>query len=87
MSEPDAAWETYSPRWCPHVFGRFSPVEVEDGVLLPRIVRARCTVCGTEFKTTCGTGAVRQHVLTFARVHLHKDNPLKEVIVRRRRAE
>lgn len=70
--------QTYSPAWAPHVEGSYPErvVDPETGEAEPQLVRMRCGVCGDEHRVLCSSGAVRQWVLQFAKVHLHRD-PLK----------
>lgn len=71
----DPTWESYSPNWAPHVTGLFSPAEVDEetGEREPQIVFIACEKCEGTWRTLCHSGAVRQHVLTFAKAHLHRD--------------
>jgi hypothetical protein len=71
----DPAWESYAPKWAPHVVGRFSPEEVDEetGEREPRIVAIACGQCGGTYRLLCHSGVVRQHVLNFAKGHLHRD--------------
>lgn len=65
----------YSPPWATHVVGEYPEREVdpETGQAEAQLVRLRCGQCGGTHQVTCFTGAVRQHVLSFAKVHLHRD--------------
>jgi hypothetical protein len=36
-------------------------------------VEGVCSVCNTQWKTTCSSGHPRERIATFARVHLHRD--------------
>lgn len=45
----------------------------ETGVAEPQVVRMRCSSCGDQHQVTCTTGAVRQWILRFASLHLHRD--------------
>lgn len=66
---------TYSPAWAQHVIGTFPErqVDPETGQAEPQLVRMRCTKCGDQHQVMCSTGAVRQWVLRYATVHLHRD--------------
>ncbi len=67
--------EHFDPDWAPHVEGSHEPQrrDPETGLPEEQKVHARCTTCGAEFRRTCSSGAVRGHISTFARVHLHRD--------------
>jgi hypothetical protein len=76
---------SYSPPWCPHVVGEFPDrvVDPATGEHEPQVVRLRCAVCGDQHQVTCTTGAVRQWVLRYGTVHLHRD-PLQTGVPPRR---
>jgi hypothetical protein len=72
----------YSPKWAPHVKGRYSPRVLDPETKLPeeQRVEARCTLCGDRYKNVCRQGMPRNYILKFASFHSHKamaNNPIK----------
>lgn len=73
----------YSPRWAPHVKGRYSLRVLDPETHEPeeQRVEARCDLCGDRYKNVCRQGMPRNHILKFAAVHSHKamanQNPTK----------
>jgi hypothetical protein len=63
----------WSPRWAPHVVGVYEAKPPGEEAK----VTGRCGVCGEDFRRTCASGAPREWIARFARVHLHRD-PLGE---------
>lgn len=70
--------QSYSPKYAPHVKGRYSRMTVEDGVRQPQIVEILCESCGARYRNECKQGQPRQHVARFATLHLHR-HPLAPV--------
>lgn len=69
-------WTTWTPPYAPHVEGRYTELEIDPDTNQPleQRVSAMCRQCGAEWgPVTCTSGMVRQHIATFARVHLHRD--------------
>lgn len=66
-------WVEWSPDAHPHVKGRYTQREFEDGEPQPQRVEAHCTLCKTDWQGECKTGAVRSHIARFAAVHAHRD--------------
>lgn len=66
--------EIYVVRWAPHVKGEIPNRESNgDGGFEVQWVKMSCAVCGDRAKWPCTTGAPRQRVLQYAKMHLHKD--------------
>lgn len=86
MSGP---WVEWSPAYAPHVVGSYErDREVgPSGMPDAQQIRAVCNVCkanckcprslpcgcGAEWRGSCNSGAVRQHISRFAALHLHRD--------------
>lgn len=70
--------EKWSPPWATHVEGRYEPESFDDGKRESQRVEITCAKCKGTFKTTCESGRVRQHIATFAQIHLHR-SPLAAV--------
>lgn len=69
----------WSPDWATHVRGQWTERTVtDDGYPEPQDVVMYCSICEGTYQTKCTTGSVKQHVLRFARVHLHADPFSKE---------
>jgi hypothetical protein len=66
-------WESWSPRWAPHIDGKYEPIsyDPDTGMPEPAKVTMRCTRCGVEWQTMCSSGQQRSHIQTFAQQHLH----------------
>lgn len=63
----------WSPAWAPHVLGYYyDRVPDEDGIPEEAEVGATCTTCHTDFKRTCSSGMMRQHIANFAIAHVHR---------------
>lgn len=84
-------WIQWSPRWAPHVKGKYNPRtrDEETGMCEPQRVHMLCafkhpdgTVCGATWQTICASGNVRSHINTFAKQHGHKDFTRPGLIVR-----
>lgn len=66
--------QEFRPQWAKHVVGRFNKLTMnEDGVPEPQYVKLHCETCGEQTQVHCASGAYKQHVLMFAKVHIHKD--------------
>lgn len=66
------AW--WSPSAAPHVRGRWEVRRFdEDGLPEPQGVECECAVCGAVWRAQCMSGLVRDLVMKFALVHLHRD--------------
>lgn len=66
--------QSYRPSWATHIDGSYTERTVDDdGMPEPQQVFCKCEVCGHQWQTKCSSGLVRQHISTFARVHLHRD--------------
>lgn len=66
----------WSPPDIPHVVGRWTQRTFdESGLPEEQLVEAECQHpgCGAQFKRHCASGHVREHVMRFALVHLHRD--------------
>lgn len=71
---PERVWVAWSPRFAPHVEGRYSErVLDEDGLPEPQRVECTCTKCGAKWQTDCSSGQVRGHIAKFGVVHAHSD--------------
>ena len=66
---------SWGPQWAKHVEGSYPEREVdpESGAPEPQLIRMTCSICKGTHQVTCTSGAVRQHIGTFARVHLHRE--------------
>jgi hypothetical protein len=74
----------YSPAFAPHVTAVVAQEDRdEDGRLVEQRIDMVCEKCGTQHVAWCKTGNPRQHVVLFARAHLHAD-PLDPALVRQR---
>lgn len=67
--------EIWSPPHAPHITATYprrvwDPVEKKHE---PQIVKLRCSMCSAEHQVTCEQGRPREHAMTFAQVHLHRD--------------
>lgn len=74
----DESWTSWTPAWAPaHVRGRYTERRwsAEEQAYEEQRVEAECSFvgCGAIFRRTCSSGRVREHIATFARVHLHRD--------------
>jgi hypothetical protein len=69
-----ALTESWSPEWAPHAVGRYEAREVdpETGLAEPQRIEMTCSVCKDTARRSCTSGQVRQHIATFARMHLHR---------------
>lgn len=80
------AWIDWCPEWAPHVRGRYTERVWDPETKLhdPQTVEVRCTFGGCEatWRTTCQSGHVREHIATFARLHLHRDPLAAPTVVR-----
>lgn len=65
--------EAYSPQWAPHVKGVYERAMDDDGLPEPTWVLLACDKCRGTHRVHCTSGAPRQHVQAFARLHLHRD--------------
>ncbi len=77
MSTTEPAWVAWVPEQAQHVQGRYTQRQwnAEEQLFEPQRVEATCTFqgCGTVFKRECSSGRVRELIVTFAAVHLHRD--------------
>ena len=64
----------YSPRWAPHVKGRYSRRVLDPDTKMPepQRVEVTCGVCGQQYRNLCRQGMPRQHISRFAQQHLHR---------------
>lgn len=66
-------WSTWVPDHAPHVMGRWTQRVIgDDGMPEPQRVEIKCAKCDAEYKTTCSSGRVQEHIQRFSIVHLHK---------------
>lgn len=66
-------WSTWVPDHAPHVMGRWTQRVIgDDGMPEPQRVEIKCAKCAAEYKTTCSSGRVQEHIQRFSIVHLHK---------------
>ncbi len=67
--------ESYSPRWAPHVVGRYERRAFDPTLHVhePQRYVVTCAACGAEHRGECASGMVRDHIATFARVHVHAE--------------
>lgn len=73
-SSSSETWQKWSPANVPHVEGRFTPRQWNGQGFDPQWVEATCTVCKESSpRTRCDSGRVRQKIVAFAILHLHKD--------------
>ena len=73
MSDAFFEWSQHPtwPSWiASHISGRYTERDPLDDIPEQK-VEAHCTECGTTFKYTCASGAVRVHIEKFAREHAH----------------
>lgn len=79
MSELGQRYE-WSPQWARHVQGWYHDrvVDPETGIPEEAPVGATCTMCGETFERKCMSGAMREWIARFSRIHLHR-HPLDEV--------
>ncbi len=65
--------EQWTPAWAPkYVTATYTPLVREPVTGLveePQHVRCHCANCDTHWQTECSTGAARNHIQTFCRVH------------------
>lgn len=67
-------WETWSPEWAPFVQGQFTKRTFdEDGLPDEQRIVVSCSSCGATWQRTCTSGLVKNHINTFARLHIHRD--------------
>ena len=72
--EEQAQWIFWSPPWAPHVQGRYEMrrYDAELKRFEPQLVVAVCTNCGHDWRASCESGLVRDHISRFAAIHLHQ---------------
>lgn len=79
-------WVDWSPEWAPFVLGRYTERVFDEETKMHEAqqVEARCTFsgCETAWRTSCQSGRVRDHIATFAKVHLHRDPLSAPTVVR-----
>ena len=65
----------YRPVFAQHVLGVYDVRRIDPETHEPEEQRIDivCEKCKAEHVVMCRTGHVRQHVVNFARVHLHRD--------------
>lgn len=66
---------SYSPPWAPHVIGEYPErvIDRETGQAESQLINMSCSKCNDTHQHTCDSGAVRQWILRYASVHLHRD--------------
>ncbi len=70
-------WQEWSPANASHVQGRFTPRHWNGVGFDPQWVEATCTTCKeSSARVRCDSGRVREKIVAFSLLHLHKD-PLK----------
>lgn len=71
----------YAPPWAPSVRGRYEPRTLDPATGQPQEQRweVECTFdgCGAKHKGTCSSGLVHNHIVNFAKSHIHRD-PMTE---------
>lgn len=75
MTQPKQRALSYSPRWSPHVVGRYDPreVDLETGEADPQVIDLECSKCGDRSRASCNSGNVRAWVNRYGTAHMHKD--------------
>lgn len=69
MSLPsEEGHRTWSPRWAPHVVGRWKPIEEDDEGTW---VFVACAKCGEDGRHWCPSGVPHMKVQKFASLHAH----------------
>lgn len=65
----------YRPAFAPHVLGVYDErtFDQETGQPNEQRIDMTCEVCGAVHVVKCLTGHVRNHVVLFAKTHLHRD--------------